>query len=120
MRCSRPGSVRVERALGHPAAPIMAESVVGFIRARLTAIEQLHAGKVPDEVFIQARQAHLITFAEYARLQPTLAASAPQRLVDIYEPATDEMALNGCCSHLLTTIGMHICYPDRAAEVVQR
>lgn len=114
----QPGSVRIERALGHPSAPITAESVVGVIRARLAAIKQLHANQVSDSLFIQARQAQLITFAEYTQQQPTFAASAPQHLADIYEPPTAEMALNGCCSHLLTTIGMHICYPDAAAKVL--
>jgi hypothetical protein len=107
----------VERALGNPAAPITAESVVGVIQVRLTAIEQLRADEVPNSIFIQARQVQLVTFAEYRQLQPMLAATAPQQIADIYEPATDEMALNGCCSHLLTTIGMHLSYPDRAEEL---
>ena len=35
----------------------------------------------------------------------------------MYEPVTAEKALNDCCVHLLTTIGLEIMYPERAAEL---
>ena len=35
----------------------------------------------------------------------------------MYEPVTAEKALNDCCMHLLTTIGLQIMYPERAAEL---
>ena len=33
------------------------------------------------------------------------------------EPVTVENALNACCGHLLTTIGLASLYPERASQI---
>jgi len=35
----------------------------------------------------------------------------------MYEPVTAENALNACCGHLLTTIGLASLYPERASQI---
>ena len=112
-----PGTGRIRRAIGHPAAPLIADSVIEVTKARFTAVTQLTAGKVTDEAFYHARQAHLIAYAEYAAKQHAFAGSTPPQIPDMYEPVTAEKALNDCCVHLLTTIGLEIMYPERAAEL---
>jgi hypothetical protein len=58
-----------------------------------------------------------MAYAEYAVRQPAFAGSAPPQNPDMYEPVTAEKALNDCCTHLLTTIGLEIMYPERAAQL---
>jgi hypothetical protein len=101
---------------GHPAAP-MADSVIEVTKARFTAVTQLTAVEVTEEAFYQARQAHLMAYAEYAVKQRAFAGSAPSQIPDMYEPVTADKALNDCCVYLLTTIGLEIMYPERAAEL---
>jgi hypothetical protein len=113
-----PHTTRIRRAVGHPAAPLVAESMVAVIEARLTAIAHLQAGKVTDEAFMQARQAHLITFGDYALRQPELAAAVPERASGLYAPVTAEVAISMCCVHLLTTLGLQILHPEGARSVL--
>lgn len=115
-----PGHNRIRRAVGHPAAPMMAQSIVDVTRARLTAVSRLKAGKVTEDEFRQARHLHLITYAEYAAEQPQLAATAPAGHRDMYEPVTAEQALINCCGHLLTTIGMAVLHPESATRIGAR
>ncbi len=35
----------------------------------------------------------------------------------MYEPVTAENALNACCGHLLTTIGLASLHPERASQI---
>lgn len=98
----------IRRAVGHPAAPLTADSMVVLLKARLTAVEHLNRDQVTDEDFLQARQQHLITYAGYAAQQPVLAAAAPAGSLEMYEPVTTEIALNGCCTSLLTVLGFEI------------
>jgi hypothetical protein len=112
-----PGSLRIKRALGHPAAPITADSVIDLIRARLAAVDQLNSGAVTNESFLQARQAHLMVFHEYIGQQPAFAASAPQHLPSIYGRPSWEATLNSCCSDLLTVLGLEILYPESARRI---
>lgn len=115
-----PGHDRIRRALGHPVAPMMADTIIDVIKARLTAVNRLKAGRISDEEFRQARHAHLVTYAEYAAEQPQLAAAAPAAHRDMYEPVTAEHALINCCGDLLTTIGMSILYPDIATQMAAK
>jgi hypothetical protein len=113
-----PGSRLLRRAVGHPDAPLMVESVIGVIQARLTAVDLPHRDKVSEPAFYQARYAHLMSYAEYAaHLQPRFAGSAPPQAPDMYEPITAEKALNECCLNLLTAIGLEATYPERAAQL---
>ncbi len=113
-----PGSRLLRRAVGHPDAPLMVESVIGVIEARLTAVDLLHRDKVSEAAFYQARYAHLMAYAEYAaHLQPRFAGSAPPQAPDMYEPITAEKALNECCLNLLTAIGLEAMYPERADQL---
>ncbi|HUY50976.1 MAG TPA: hypothetical protein VMV92_35605 [Streptosporangiaceae bacterium] len=112
-----PGNLKIRRAVGHPAAPLMVESVIEVMKARLTAVTYLRDDHVSDDAFYQARHAHLMAYAEYAVKQPAFAGTAPPRSPDMYEPVTAEKALNDCCAHLLTTIGLEIMYPERAAQL---
>jgi hypothetical protein len=112
-----PDSRQIRRAVGHPAAPLMVDSVIGVTKARLAAVQRLQDGRVTDEAFYQARHAHLMAYAEYAVNQPTFARSARPQHPDMYEPVTAEKALNDCCTHLLTAIGLEAIYPERAAQL---
>jgi hypothetical protein len=58
-----------------------------------------------------------MAYTEYALKQPIFARSSPPQNPDMYEPVTAEKALNDCCIHLLTAIGLGIMYPDRAAQM---
>lgn len=78
----------------------------------------LQDGTVTDEEFLQARQAHLITFGDYVRRQPALAAALPERGNELYEPVTAETAIAHCCDHLLATLGMQTQFPEGARAVL--
>ena len=81
--------------------------------ARLARRRQPASGKVTDEMLLQARDAHLFAYAEYAAQQPLLAAYASASGgPPLYEPVTGETALNQCCGNLLTTIGLELTYPE--------
>ena len=112
-----PGAGKIRRAVGHPAAPMMAQTMIDVVRARLAAVARLKANEVTDEEFRQARHIHLVTYAEYAVQQPTLAAHAPTANIDMYEPVTAEEALNNCCGHLLTTLGLAALHPEQTARI---
>ncbi|MDA0163141.1 hypothetical protein OM076_22900 [Solirubrobacter ginsenosidimutans] len=112
-----PGDSKVRKAVGHPAAPMMTDSMIDLVKARLEAVSRLRDGKVTDEELHQARHAHLVTFAEYALQQPSFTAHAPATVPDMYEPVTAETALANSCGHLLTTLGMAALHPDRAALI---
>jgi len=111
------GFGQLRRAVGHPAAPLTADSVIDLVKARLTAIRLLASDQVDDQAFNQARQVHLMAYAEYAVQIPALAAAAPVQNPGMYEPVTAESALNSCCAHLLTAIGLADLYPERAAHL---
>lgn len=49
-----PGTSRVRRAVGHPTAPMMTDSMIGVMKARLAAVSALMAGQVTDEALLQA------------------------------------------------------------------
>lgn len=112
-----PGAHRVHRAVGHPAAPLTADAIVELIRARLHAARRLADDEVTDAEFLQARHAHLVTYAQYAAEQALYAAAAPADRPDMYETVTGERALNECCANLLTALGLNNLYPQRAAEI---
>lgn len=112
-----PGAHQIQRAVGHPAAPVTAESMIELIKARLNTVDRLKAGEVTDQEFNQARHAHLVGYAEYAMHRRLYAAMAPAGNPDMYEPVTAEIALNSCCGHLLTTIGLQHRYPEQAARI---
>ena len=61
-------------------------------------------GNITDEALIQAREAHLFAYAEYAARQPFLAAAAPPG-VPLYEPVIADDTLSNCCLNLLSIIG---------------
>ncbi len=111
-----PDARRIRKAVGHPAAPMLAESMIELMKARLTAVGRLKDRAVTDDEFRQARHSHLVTYAEYAMRQPMLAAHAPEANPDMYEPVTAETALTSSCGHLLTTLGLIALYPEEAAR----
>ena len=112
-----PGTKQVRRVVGHPAAPMMTDSLIGVMKARLTAVTALKNGQVRDEALLQARDAHLFAYADYAAKQPLLAAATPAKLPRLYEPVTAETALNQSCGHLLTAIGLELSYPEDAERL---
>jgi hypothetical protein len=114
-----PGYNNVHRAVGHPAAPMLAESIITSIQARITAVSALFADRVSDEDLTDARDAHLFHYADYAARQPYYAAAAPRNRPTLYEPVTAEDAVANCCGHLLSAIGLHIMYPEAAAQMRQ-
>lgn len=113
-----PGAETIHRALGHPAAPMTAESILEAVKARCTAAQRLIAGEITDQEFLAARHAHLVGYAEYAMQRGRYAAMAPADHPDMYEPVTAEIALNSCCGHLLTTLGLNTLHPEGAARIL--
>jgi hypothetical protein len=107
----------LHRAVGHPAAPAMTDSVIMLLKARLKAVDLLKTGQVTDQDFYAARHSHQVAYAEYAAQQRFLALHAPAGNPGMYEPVTAENALNACCGHLLTTIGLASLYPERASQI---
>lgn len=71
--------------------------MIGITRARLTAVTELTAGRVTDEMLVRAREAHLFHYAEYVARQPLLATAAPHGTPQLYEPAIANDALANCC-----------------------
>jgi hypothetical protein len=112
-----PGSAQIRKAIGHPAAPLTADSIIELVKARLTAVRLLATDQVDDGAFNRARQVHLMAYAEYAIQVPILTTATPAQNPAMYEPVTAEAALNSCCGHLLTAIGMAAMHPDRAAQL---
>ncbi len=107
----------LSRAVGDPGAPVMTASVIDALKARLTAVDQVIQGKLTDEDYYAARRRHLAAYTEYASRQQYFARSAPADNPGMYEPVTAEAALNACCGHLLTTIGLSALYPEGAGRV---
>lgn len=112
-----PGHKRVRRAVGHPAAPVVVESVVESIRARVLAARKLATDEMSDEQFELARHTHLVTFADYIVMQPFLAEHAPAGNPGLYEPTTAQETFNRACGYLLTSLGLVILHPERAAQI---
>jgi hypothetical protein len=111
-----PGYRSLRRAVGHPAAPVMTDSMIEVMKARLLAATELCAGRVTDAALAQARDSHLFAYAEYAAQQPFLAAAAPPGK-PLYEPVTAEDTLNNCCRNLLSAIGLELRYPADAERL---
>jgi len=108
---------QIRKAIGHPTALLMTDSLIGMMKARLTAVSELIAGNVTDEALIQARDAHLLAYAEYVTRQPLLAAASPPGTRQLYPPVTAEGTLNNCCSDLLLAIGLETMYPADAERL---
>lgn len=101
------------RAIGHMSAPVMVDSMIQVMKARLLAATELRAGHVTDEALAQARDSHVFAYADYAARQPFLAAATPPGQ-PLYEPVTAEDTLNSSCRNLLSVIGLEIMYPSDA------
>jgi hypothetical protein len=112
-----PGYGEIHRAVGHPAAPLTADAIVGLVTARVTAANLLLHDAISDEDFLDARHAHLIGYADYAMQQRMLAAAAPPGTTSFYEPVNFETAANQCCTSLLTVIGLQRMHPQQAARI---
>jgi hypothetical protein len=107
----------VRRVIGHPEAPVMTERIIDIIKARHLAVTELTAGRVSDEVLLQARDAHLFSYAEYVAQQQYLAQASPPGMPQIYAPVTAEKTLNEGCANLLTTLGLELMYPADAERL---
>lgn len=112
-----PDSRQIRRVIGNPAAPMMTESMIGVMKARLAAVSALMTGQVTDETLLQARDAHLFAYADYAAKQPFLAATTPASVPPLYEPVTAETSLNGCSGYLLSAIGLELTFPADAKRL---
>jgi hypothetical protein len=109
---------QVRRAVGHPDAPMTVDSLVGVTKARQLAVALLRSGKLSDQAFYEARHVHIVGYAEYAANQVAYAASPRADHRDMYERVTVESALNDCCRHLITVIGLQALHPDCGAQLV--
>lgn len=103
-----PAGSPIRRAVGHPDAALTAESAAWLIRARLTAYRQLRAGTITEDLFVQARQEHLMHLRHYQLEQPQLTSSSPTDRPQMYEELDTSNLLNSCCDHLLTIIGLKL------------
>ena len=105
------------RAVGHPTAPMVADSLIDLIKARLVAIDSLTCSRVTEAQMLLARHIHLVTYAEYAMAQPEYAAGAPPSHPSMYEPVTAQSTFNSVCANLLTVLGLSLLDPGRTAAV---
>lgn len=110
---------QIRKAIGHPSAPLMTESLIAATRARLVAVAALNDGSVTDDAFAQARDAHVFAYAEYIARQPFLAAASPPGGTQLYARVTADDTLSKCCGYLLSAIGMEIMYPDDAERLAR-
>lgn len=115
-RVFEPGAGTIRKAVGHPEAPMMTDSFVTMIRARLAGAERIKSGDIGDDEFYFARHVHLVMYADYAMNRHSYAALAPEGNRDMYDEVTAERALNEACLHLLTTIGLNDLHPDGAQQ----
>jgi hypothetical protein len=109
---------QIRRVVGHSDAPMTVDSLVGATKARQLAVALLRSSAVSDQAFYEARHVHIVAYAEYAANQVAYAASAPADHRDMYERVTAESALNDCCRHLITAIGLGALHPHRRAELL--
>lgn len=113
----QPGATHIDKAVGDLRAPITVEAAVQAGQARALAAQNLRDGKISDTALRHARQAHLVHYAEYAQNQATYAAKVPPNMTNMFEKATVEDAVNNCCRHLLTAIGLETMFPERAGQM---
>lgn len=103
-----PDSDKIARAIGHPAAPITTEAVVGLIEARLTAARLIKTNQYTDADLVQARDDLRVSVAEYAAQHSELAQAHPT----LYEQPTFEVLANQVGGNLLTVLGLRRLHPD--------
>jgi len=97
---------KLNRGIGHPAAMLTAESVLGLIEARLTASFAVQARQVDEETLDRARQLHLSNWAEYVRRVPELRAQASGSFAAVFTEGTLQEQCDNCGRDLLTIIGL--------------
>jgi hypothetical protein len=107
----------LRRAVGHPDAAVMTDSVIYTLKARLIAVDLVQEDKLSDDNYYTARRRHRAAYAEYAAKQSSYALHAPLDKPGMYERVTAEYTLNMSCLHLLTTIGLDTLYPEGASQV---
>jgi hypothetical protein len=113
------GATQVRRAIGHPSAPVTTQALVTSVRARLTAVEALTAGRVTGEALTRARDAHLSAYADYIARYPVFAVAAPAGVPQLYAPVTAEDTVSNCCRHLTFALGMELMQPEQAERMHQ-
>jgi hypothetical protein len=84
------GTTQIRRAIGHPAAPVTTESLIGVIKARLAAVTALTADQVTGEALARAHDAHLFAYAEYIARAPSVAAAAPPGIPQLCMPRSPQ------------------------------
>jgi hypothetical protein len=103
---------RLSRAVGHPGAPLTAQTVIRLIEARVAAATEVQAGRVSEEQLTRCRQVHLATRSEYLALLPSIADpvwGAPRQLyTDLLGPNALQIWFDRCGTDLLTVIGLEI------------
>jgi hypothetical protein len=107
----------LRRAVGHPDAALMSDSVIYTLKARLIAADLVQGDKLTDDEYYAARRRHRATYAEYAAKQHRYALHAPAHNPGMYQQATAESTLNASSLHLLTAIGLSALYPEGARQV---
>ncbi|GAA4403386.1 hypothetical protein [Tsukamurella soli] len=111
------------RYLGAPGAPLTVESVLRLITARSVAVDWLIDNRDDilaghhDQRFIDARQQHLLSFAEYIALQPEFARTATPSSDGMYLQPNTQLMVDRCCTDVLTILGLHL---DQRPEETHR
>jgi hypothetical protein len=101
-----PGSDEVIRAVGHPAAPLTVDVVMGVVAARLAIVARLTDHAVRDDELRRARQVYRVTYAQYAVQQPTLAHESSPAHRSMYAPVLLQESFDACCGGLLLVMGL--------------
>jgi hypothetical protein len=95
----------IVRAVGHPAAPLTADTVVGLVMARATAAVAIKRDQITAADMQQARQMYLASRAEYAAQLPMLRAQTSAPYSALYSDSGVQAQADNCALDLLTLLG---------------
>jgi hypothetical protein len=95
----------LRRAIGHPAAPVTADAVVGLVAARATAAVAIKHDQVTMTDMQQARQMYLASRADYVALLARLQAESIKPYSGLYSDGGLQAQVDNCGLDLLTLLG---------------
>jgi len=96
----------IVRAVGHPAAPLTSDTVVGLVAARANAAVAIKRDQITATDMQQARQMYLASRTEYAAHLPVLRAQTPAPYTELYSDGGVQAQVDNCALDLLTLLGL--------------
>lgn len=96
------------RVLGHPEAPVTAETFVNIIEVRLASAQYLTSPGSHERLLNQARAAHLEHFPQYVAMRLEYAAASPTQLAGMFPEPTLQNRFDNSALDVLTTVGLEL------------